>query len=159
MKPEVLVLNKIDLLDETRVRTLVEELEGRTGREVIAISALIRINLDTLVSRMFKLVPEKPEIPGKGRARFRAPRPARRPLPAENTLVVRRVSEGEFVVEGEIVEYLLSKYRLEFRDSLKRVVDILERCGVSRKLRDAGARDGDTVYLLHEGGHVFEYME
>jgi len=42
---------------------------------------------------------------------------------------------------------------------LRRVMDILEKCGISDKLKDAGAHDGDTVYLLNREGYAFEYRE
>jgi len=158
-KPEVVILNKIDLLDEATIRSLVKRLKSHTGRRIIAISAITRTNLDKLVSTMFELVPETSEVPRKKGMHFRVPKPMRRLLPNRSTLMVRRISENEFLVEGEIVEYLVSKYRLEFQDSLRRVMDILEKCGVSDKLKDAGAHDGDTVYLLNREGYAFEYKE
>jgi GTP-binding protein len=69
---------------------------------------------------------------------------------------VRQVSEGEWAVEGKGFERLVAMTDLDNEYALTRFQRTLERSGVNRKLKDQGAKDGDTVKIRDI---EFEYQD
>jgi GTP-binding protein len=62
--------------------------------------------------------------------------------------------DGAFVVSGERIERLAAMTDLESDEGLVRFEAVLAKMGVDKKLREMGAKDGDTVRIA---GHEFEY--
>ena len=59
--PLLLIINKIDLIDQEKLETLVEKWKGLLPRaEIYPVSALEKFNIDTLFSRIKSLLPESP---------------------------------------------------------------------------------------------------
>jgi len=158
-KPEVIVLNKIDLLFPERVEDLVNAVSKATGKEVIPISALRRINIEEFKKMLEGLLPKKMEHPVSTNVGGKLPKvaPKRLAFPENPELRVRKIAEDEYVLEGNLVEYLLKRYKAEYRDSMREILQTLERFGASKQLREHGAKTGDTVYLS-ENGPMFEYV-
>ncbi len=155
-KALIVVANKIDLLDEDEVSKRVKELEKHSHKEVVPVSALAMINIDTLKKKLYRLVGQsrlqkKPvEVP-----RFEKPKPIRRKLEEKFNYEIRRVKDG-FEVHGEEIEKWLSRYSIQYKDALARFLELLEKNHLSEKLKEMGAKDGDTIYI---SGYSFEYHE
>ena len=62
--------------------------------------------------------------------------------------------DGTFVVLGERVERLAAMTDFDSDEGLGRFEAILAKMGVDKRLREMGARDGDTVRIA---GHEFDY--
>jgi GTP-binding protein len=64
------------------------------------------------------------------------------------------IAEGTYVVRGDRIERLAAVTDFENEEALGRFEAILARMGVDRKLRELGAREGDTVRIA---GNEFDY--
>ncbi len=73
--------------------------------------------------------------------------------PADAFLIERR-SDGAFVVSGERVERLAAMTNFDSDEALARFEYALGKMGVEKKLRELGAREGDTVHI---GPYEFTY--
>jgi GTP-binding protein len=56
---------------------------------------------------------------------------------------------------GDGIEKLLSRYDIHQKDSRLLILNTLEKNGLNKILTDAGAKEGDTVYI---GNFAFEYI-
>jgi GTP-binding protein len=65
-----------------------------------------------------------------------------------------RVEEGIYVVSGDRVERLAQMTDFESDEALARFEAILAKMGVTKKLRELGVHDGDTVRIA---GVEFDY--
>lgn len=74
----------------------------------------------------------------------------------EPAFTVTRDEDGVFIVTGERIEKLAKMTNLNHQDSLVRFDRQLHGMGVNDALREAGARDGDTVMI---GDLTFDFVE
>lgn len=155
-KPQTLVANKIDLLDEKELNERLERLKQHTGKAPIAVSALTRQNIDILKNKIAEHVGEsKLKLKMSPAPLFEKPKPVKTKLELKFDFDIVKTKEG-FVVKGEQVEAWLNRYSLQHKDALARFLEVLEKNGLSGKLKQAGAKDGDTVWI---GDYDFEYYE
>lgn len=155
-KPQILVANKIDLLNEKELNEKLERLKQHTGKDPIAVSALTRQNIDVLKTKIAEYVGEsKLKLKMSPAPLFEKPKPVKTKLELKFNFDIVKTKEG-FVVKGEQVEAWLNRYSLQHKDALARFLEVLERNGLSEKLKQAGAKDGDTVWI---GDYDFEYYE
>jgi GTP-binding protein len=149
-RPQLVALNKIDLLPAADRLDRVETALKEQGREVFRISALTGQGIMPLIGRTARLLetagPLREEILSRVEAQ---PRPRR-------TLRVEQASEGRFVVSGENVERMISMTDLDNEEAVRHLHRRLERMGVIRRLRDLGAKDGDRVRI---GEADLEFVE
>jgi len=142
-----------DLLDRARLvvasrADLDPDALARAGRpELPALSAVTGEGVDELVRSMAGLVErarsvEPPPVVGEVVHR-----------PAGEGVVVRRVGERRFVVEGREAERAVALSDLTGAEAQAVAWARLRRLGVDRALRRAGARSGDEVTI---GAGVFE---
>ncbi len=139
-RPQLLVVNKVDLAEvEERVPEL-EEMFGERGMTPVFISAAERRGTDELVRRLAeRLAAQAEEIPQEDV-------PTIRPQPLGRRFEVRREGEG-FRVEGERVVTFAEMMPVEVEEGRQELWWRLGRWGVSGALRRAGARPGDRVWL------------
>lgn len=155
-KTQILVANKIDLLNEEELNERLERLKQHTGKDPIAVSALTRQNIDTLKIKIAECVGEsKLKLKMSPTPLFEKPKPVKTRLELKFNFDIVKTKEG-FVVKGEQVEAWLNRYSLQYKDALARFLEVLEKNGLSEKLKQAGAKDGDTVWI---GDYDFEYYE
>ncbi len=155
-KPQILVANKIDLLNEKELNEKLERLKQHTGKDPIAVSALTRQNIDVLKTKIAEYVGEsKLKLKMSPAPLFEKPKPVKTKLELKFNFDIVKTKEG-FVVKGEQVEAWLNRYSLQHKDALARFLEVLEKNGLSEKLKQAGAKDGDTVWI---GDYDFEYYE
>lgn len=148
-KPQVVVVNKLDL---SQVRAAWEELRREfqaLGVEPLAISALARTGLDELLQRAAQLVAQAPPEPT-------AELPVHRPEPQVASFNVRRRPDGTWQLEGRGLERAAAMTYWEYEEAVRRFQGMLQRLGVNQMLREAGVRDGDTVRI---GEHELEWRE
>ncbi|PSM47004.1 GTPase ObgE [Chroococcidiopsis sp. CCALA 051] len=57
-RPQILALNKVDAVDEATVKAIVQQLEDKTGMQVLTISAVTRQGLDALMQQVWSMLDE-----------------------------------------------------------------------------------------------------
>jgi GTP-binding protein len=161
-RPQLVVLNKVDLPDGRAMAELVRDQLAASSEagsgivDVLEVSAISGEGLDALRYRLGALVAAERERVG---LRTVAPdadaevtlRPVRRD---EHDFSVGRDDTGAYVVRGERVERWVQMLPLTERDAVRYLQGRLRRAGVEQALIDAGAREGDEVVI---GGMVFDF--
>ncbi len=139
-RPQLLVVNKVDLPEvEERVSEL-EEMFGERGMTPVFISAAERRGTDELARQLAeRLAAQVEESPQEAA-------PTIRPQPLGRRFEVRREGEG-FRVEGERVVTFAEMMPVGVEEGRQETWWRLGRWGVSGALRRAGARPGDIVRL------------
>ena len=140
-KPSVVVLNKVDTLDEELRDYLREpfpeavQVSALTGEGVVKLRDLLEKRLGEMGER------EKEESNGSGPTEHRVFRPRWKGLRVE------RVKAGAYEVSGEGVERLALRTDWESTEGVRNFQRELEKKGVLAALRRAGAETGDEVRI------------
>lgn len=136
--PEIIVLNKTDLLGEEGA---VARFEEKVGKKTIAISAAAYANIDALVKRIFATLNE---LPAPAPMEFE---PFEYAKSDPNAFEVKLLQQGTYEVTGGLVEMLIRKVVLSDHESNRYFQNVLKEKGVIDKLRELGAKDGDTIIV------------
>ncbi|WP_448374363.1 GTPase ObgE [Fervidobacterium sp.] len=150
-KEEIVVGNKSDLLAEEQLSENIEQFKRATGKDVIPVSAVTGFGLDNLkyviwerIKESRKLLAEKIDVE---KIVFVKPEPVKIALPDRVDIVVIKNENGEFEVKSNYITTYLEKYKKEAKYMLEDIIEILEKNGLDDKLRKAGVKDGDTVWI------------
>jgi GTP-binding protein len=138
-KPRIIALNKADLIPPHELGPLRERF-AKFERPTFVISGATGQGLQPLLFEALALLdanrppePEELEVPYERRS----------PEASWNV----RWEKDRLVVTGEKVERMVAMTPLENRDALRYLHRRLERMGVIEKLRELGAKEGDTVVV------------
>ncbi len=150
-KPQIVVGNKIDLIEEEKLKEIRERFRS-LGIELYFISALTGQGVRKLVRRCHE------ELQKLSSPQVQIENPPRDwkvycPQVSRTDFVVER-DKGGFYVRGPAVARL-SRLSLEEPEALEYLQEQLERLGVFAELRRQGVRPGDRVLL---GTCEFEYQ-
>ena len=136
--PEIVVANKTDLVtDENAISRFEEE----TGVKVIPISAAAYANVDALVKA---IISELNTLPPPAPMDF-VPFEYERNDP--NAFEVKKLAADTYEVTGGLVEMLIRRVVLSDHESNRYFQNVLKEKGVVEKLRELGAKDGDTIIV------------
>ncbi len=142
-RPAVVVLNKVDILDEE-----LREYLSETFPEAVQVSALSGegvVELRDLFEERLRELGEREMVEAGGddpeSTEYRIFRPTWRGLHVEKT------SDGVYVVSGEEVERIALRTDWESPEGVANFTRELERKGVVAALRRAGAEPGDEVRI------------
>ncbi len=139
-KPQLVVLNKMDLPDAVAWEPLLEEEIKKLGYPFCAISAVTGQGVREMLYRVKNLLDEAPplEIP-----RFQEPTIS--PSVDDEFFIVR---DGDaWRVRGKKIERVAAMTYFEFDSTLIRFQHILERMGISKALEELGVQEGDIVFI------------
>lgn len=147
-KPQIVVLNKIDLpRAQEREESLKTELESR-GVKLLTISAVTQTRIQDLIQRVFEEIARLPD-----ETAIDADDDVDEAMPVyeltEDVPIfeVSRAADGTYVVTGERVERAASMTYWDYDEAILRFQKILEVLGVTDALREAGVEPGDTVFI------------
>lgn len=146
--PQVVALNKSDLVDEDTVELYRAEFAAE-DRPVFTVSAATRAGLEPLVYYLAERLAEMPlpapvlddEVVRITAGSVKGRRPSRRwdaSYDAANQV---------FVISGPGIERLVAMTDLNNEAALHRLQRTMERAGMVNKLRALGAKEGDTVRI------------
>jgi GTP-binding protein len=149
-KPQIVAINKVDLLEvQERWPELEKEFSSR-GQEVMAVSALKRIRLRQLLYAAYqslqKISPESDQIET----------PVYRLEPDSIGFKISREPDGAWRVSGKRIERAAEMTYWEFDEAIRRFQKLLEILGIDKELRKAGALNGDTVRI---GDYELEWQD
>ncbi len=148
--PQIIVLSKVDVVaDRASLQPVVEFFEGLDSGPVFQISAVTGEGIEPF---LFHLGTRLQEIP-KEVTPTAADEPVRITLSGRDTeddprrFTVERESGDTLVVLGKGLERMVAMTNMESEDGVRRLQRRMERLGVFRKLKAAGAQQGDTVRI------------
>lgn len=151
-KPQLVVLNKIDLNDAEAWEPLVEEEIRKRGYDFHAISAVTKQGVREMLFKVQKMLASAPAV--------------EEILTEDEDIIIRPdVDEDAFTVEemddgwrvrGVRIERIASMTYWEFDATVQRFQRILDNMGITAALEKAGVEPGDTVYI---GEEVLEWQD
>ena len=141
---QIVVLNKIDAVDEETVNKYYNEFKA-LGCDVFAISAATKQNLDELMNFIYKKVDEipKPEIfveVEEDDGAFDND---------DSAYEVYKADKDTYVVEGGKIFRIANVTNGRNTQQVLRFENILKSMGVFEALKASGAKDGDTIRIGH----------
>jgi len=148
-KPQVVAANKMDLDNAeenlSRIKAIYED-----QFEIYPISAVIGSGIDALIYRVADLLEELPlEVTSAAEPRYNVTHIA------QPRFTIKR-EDSCFIVGGKEVERHVAMTDLNSEESVERLQRIMRRMGIDSALKEAGAKEGDTVKI---SGFEFEYVD
>ena len=144
--PQTVALNKIDVASDPELIKCVESALKSEGHDVFRISAATHKGLKQLLYHIWNRLEDSRTAPAKPAeeemARIKAPK-------EEDTRQweAKEQEPGHWVISGKGFERLVAMTNLDNDFALRRFQRSLERAGVNRKLKELGAKEGDTVRI------------
>ena len=143
-RPQVVVANKIDILeDESVYEEFKEELEGR-GYKEFKMSAATRQGIDDVINYVSQLLKEVEDVELVTEEEMY--RPELDESNEDEGLTVE-IEDGIYVVKGKSLRRIMYSVNFEDMESIQYFQKAMESEGVFDKLRDMGIEDGDTVKI------------
>lgn len=154
-RPQVIVVNKLDLLSEEERNSILKRLRDRYEKDeirVFPISAATGEGLKELLYYVSKLVLEHKD---EG-ARFEQEYFPEYSIAATEPFTVSYDEKNnEYVIEGPRVERMLGYTNLNSEKGFLFFQKFLKENGINDELKNLGIQEGDTVRIY---GHFFEYF-
>jgi GTPase len=163
--PQLLVLNKADLVDPEEAQEIVERLKKRylhsnkqktdlfKGEQVMLISGATRQGVDQLINNLEQaLVKLKAAEPEAAEIIFFDPKSQERP---DNGFQISR-KKNVFIVEGDRAERLVSVTNMRDPDSIHHMIHVLRAMGIIDALIAEGIKTGSEVVV---GETTFSFGE
>lgn len=140
-KPQIVVLNKMDLPQVQALWPSVKKALADRGLSAMSISAVTGQGVVAVLRHAAQLLRELPqEEPDTGeRAIFR--------LPEDDEAFTITREDDAWRVQGVKVERVVAMTNWEYDEAVMRTQRILGAMGVSAALEEAGIQAGDTVYI------------
>lgn len=146
-RPQVVVLNKIDLLTEAEIN----KIKAKFNQDVLLLSAVTQNGLETFLDKTVEVLQTAPKITLE--------------ISYEELIENKKEEliynitlgdDGIFSLSGSVIEALF--YRTDFSNeaSVKRFSYQLRQLQIHERLREAGIKNGDTVKIL---GYEFEFYD
>jgi GTP-binding protein len=149
-KPMLVALNKIDQPEVLAAWPKLKKELKKRGYEAMSISALARTNVRELLLKAVTLLAELPPV-----EETEQPMPVYRPVEDPHAFTIVREADG-YRVKSAAIERAAEMTPFDQSGSVRRFQKLMERLGVDKALREAGAQEGDTVYI---GEYELEYQE
>ena len=142
-RPQVVVANKCDILeDEGIYEDFKNELESR-GYKVFKMSAATRQGIDDVIAYVSQLLQEAEEIELVTEEEMYKPELDET---SEEGLTIE-IEDGVYVVKGKALRRIMYSVNFDDMESLQFFQKSMENQGVFDQLRDMGIEDGDTVRI------------
>lgn len=148
--PQLVVLSKIDLLDEKTLQERLERFEKEVGKEYFAISGATLQGIEKLKLATLEKLSKLPKKP---------------PLQVEeldfdkkdyDSIIISRDDDGSFVLSGGRIDNFIRGVVLSDTRSFAYFQNRLNEMGVIDMLKEKGLKNGDTVKIKDIS---FEYSE
>ncbi|MBQ4634655.1 MAG: GTPase ObgE [Bacilli bacterium] len=149
-KKQIVIANKMDLPNALEN---LERFKEKVAVEVFPISAVTKEGIDAVLYRMADILDEIKKEPLYNEEKF------------ESHILYKFEEEKPFeitkeddiwVIKGEKVEKILKMTKFQTDESILRFANKLRKLGIDDKLKELGAKEGDTVRILDL---EFEYQE
>lgn len=142
-RPQVVVANKIDILeDESVFEKFKNELENR-GYKVFKMSAATRQGVDDVINYVSELLQEAEEIELVSEEEMFRPELDEQ----QDEGLQIDIEDGVYVVTGKSLRRIMYSVNFDDMESLQYFQKAMESQGVFDRLREMGIEDGDTVRI------------
>ncbi|WP_297132362.1 GTPase ObgE [Terrisporobacter sp.] len=142
-RPQVVVANKIDILeDESVFEDFKEALEER-GYKVFKMSAATREGIDDVIAYVSQILKDAEEIEIVSEEELYVPELD----DVEEEGLNVEIEDGVYVVTGKALRRIMYSVNFEDMESIQFFQKTMESQGVFDKLREMGIEDGDTVKI------------
>ena len=154
-RPQIVVMNKIDTIDEETRELLLEELKNDIPK-VFLISAVSGEGLKPLILHLWTEVQRLRrkmlvEAPATEKSGYRVFKPHLEKEVREFSVErVEGKKETTFVVKGKRIEQIVVMSELSNRSARMRVYDVLEKMGIMREVRKLEGDPGDLIQIGKE---------
>ena len=149
-KPQIIVLNKIDMLyDETRIA----EFEKEISKDTFKVSVIANDGLKDVVNEAYRLLKETPVEELEELKELDIV--LKEVIAKKDDWIIKEIEENVFEVSGQVVDNVLNKYVFLGEDGIIQFLQIMRNIGMEEKLQAAGVKVGDTVVIE---GYEFEYV-
>lgn len=153
LRPQVIVPSKMDAEGAMeRLKTFKRNFPEET--DIIPISAMTNDNLDKLVYRIAQLLEETPFfykeeeiIDEYVEYNF---------IDEDNDFIINKIASDKYEVSGKLVENLINKSSFQTEEQLTIFLTRLRKAGLDDKLRQAGAKEGDTIVI---DGDEYDFID
>lgn len=152
-RPQIVVANKMDILDDIDIyNNFKSELENR-GYKVYSMSAATLSGVDEILNTISQMLKDAEEVDLFDEEDIYD----ETKVISQNIDEIKVYKENDiFIVEGNRLEKVLYSVDFEDMESIRYFQSIMEKTGVFDKLRSIGVQDGDTVRIYDL---EFEYYE
>lgn len=143
-KKQIIVANKIDIMQDEKLLEDLEELVKKDNLELFKISAATNVGLEELFNKtaeMLKTIPKENIINEEEKVVYTLE-------DDEEEKIDIKIENGIYVVSGNPIERLLGRVNLEDNESLYYFQKSLKNLGVDERLRKMGIKEGDTVKFV-----------
>jgi GTPase len=154
LRPEIIVLNKIEGLDQEIVNDLTRQLRQITPKstQICAVSAQSGLGLQALlftVAQQVKAVRAKaPEVVEKPRV------PVLKLSDTSDAFSITK--EGDtYVIHGQRIEQFARRTDFASDEGLQRLRDIMRRAGIIHELNRMGVEPGQTISIANAGNFTY----
>ena len=148
--PQVVAANKMDLPEAQEHLARIQPLLEQRGYRVYPVSAATGEGFDALLDGIIELLSKLPPVLVYEEEELEL---SQTYAPG---FTLRRDDDGAYVLEGGQVQKLLDTTDPNSQESMRRFQQILIKSGMISALREAGAKEGDTIRL---GGWDFDFVE
>ena len=142
-RPQVVVANKMDILEDQSIfEEFKNELEGR-GYKVFKMSAATRQGIDDVIAYVTPLLKEVEDIElVTEEERYKPELDVQ-----EDEALTIEIQDGVYVVTGKMLRRIMYSVNFDDMESLQYFQKVMESQGVFDRLREMGIEDGDTVRI------------
>ena len=152
-RPQVIVASKMDT-DHAKERLEAFKKHFDEDALIIPISAMTNDNLDKLVYRVGQLLEETPFFYKDEVVIDEYVEYTFKDLDSE--IIIEKTSDSRFEVSGKLVENLLNKSNFMSDEAVTIFLTKLRKAGLDAKLREAGAKEGDTIVIA---GDEYDFID
>ena len=143
-RPEVIIANKMDILDADK--NLKEFKKKVKDKKIFEISAIEGKGLDEVINYLADVLDEIPETPLYENEKYESY--VLYKFKKEEPYTITRDVDGVWQIKGKEVEKLLAMTRFNTEEAISRFANKLRKMGIDDKLTELGVQEGDIVRIL-----------
>ena len=152
-RPLIIVASK---MDEEGANDKLKEFKKKVKQDVIALSSLTHEGVDELINKCHELISKTDPFPLMGTEEKVATRVYNAYKDQKPIFEVVKEKDHVFRLVGESIERTYSLINISTDEGMMRLINYLRKIEVEEALKEAGAEDGDSVFLCD---FEFEYLE
>jgi GTP-binding protein len=142
-KPQIVILNKMDLPEAQSRFPQVQAALLERGIALLPVSGATRQNVDRLIQMSFQRMSELPAAP----LELVEAAPLYQIEDTEPVFTVERGADGAYIVRGKRIERAAAMTYWDYEEAVVRFQKILETLGITAALEREGVQPGDTVFI------------